>query len=326
VSIAALVLSFVLLPVLFVVSAVPTLIVDLARRDRELPRFRRVLLLTLLVIVEIIGLTAVAVTWLVSPLGFRIQAERTQRWYQWIMHRWTQGLIWAISRAVPLTIDSSQLEQVDMSGNAIVIGRHRSLLDAVLPALLFGDHGLRVLYTLKEDLRWEPNIDLVGHFMNHRFVTRAPEDLDAELQPIRELASRVDDKSVAVIFPEGTFFTETRKERIVKSLQKRNPKHAEAAEKLNHLLAPRTAGTLALLEGAPDADVIIFGHAGFEPFGTIGRIFSNLGPKRYITIAAWRHPRASLPTAPDDLVDWLFERWAELDSWIANQHPLGSSG
>lgn len=326
VSIIALILGIAFLPVLLPLFGIPTLLVDLLRRDLRLPRFRRVLLITLLTIVDFTGLVGVFVVWLASPLGLRLQSPATQRRYEWLMHTWTSHLMWAIGVAVPLSIDSSQLADVDTSGNVVVIGRHRSLLDAVLPAMLFGDFGLRVLYTLKEDLRWEPNIDIVGHIMRHRFVTRAPQDLEAELAPIRELGARVDDRTAAVIFPEGTFFTEVRKERIVASLEKREPHLAEKARNMNHLLAPRPAGTLALLDGAKDADIIIFGHAGFEPFGTIGSIIKNLGPKRQIVVNAWRHPRASIPTSHDELTDWLFDRWGEMDRWIANQQPLGSSG
>ena len=325
-SILALVLGVALLPVLLPLFGIPTLLVDLLRRDLRLPRFRRVLLIALLTIVDFSGLVGVAVIWLLSPFGLRLQSDWTQRQYEWLMHTWTSHLMWAIGVAVPLTIDASQLDEVDTSGNVVVIGRHRSLLDAVLPAMLFGDMGLRVLYTLKEDLRWEPNIDIVGHIMRHRFVTRAPQDLEAELAPIRELGSRVDDRTAAVIFPEGTFFTEVRKQRIVTSLEKRDPSLAEKAKEMNHLLAPRPAGTLALLDGAKDADVIIFGHTGFEPFGTIGSIIKNLGPKRQIIVNAWRIPRSSIPTGHEELTHWLFDRWGELDRWIANQQPLGSSG
>ena len=162
--------------------------------------------------------------------------------------------------------------------------------------------------------------------MGHRFITRSPEDLEAELGPIRELAGRIDEDAVGVIFPEGTFFTEARKERIVTSLEQRDPRHADQARAMEYVLPPRPAGTLALLDGAPDADVIVFGHVGFEQFGSIGRILANSGNGQGVILKAWRFDRAEVPEDEAERIDWLFDRWSDLDRWIATQHhPIGQS-
>ena len=119
----------------------------------------------------------------------------------------------------------------------------------------------------------------------------------------------------------STFFNEKRKARAVASLRKRNEHHADIAENLQYLLPPRPAGTLAMLEGAPEADIIMFGHVGFEAFGTIGDILDNLGSNDRIVMRAWRFPREEVPSDPDDQIDWLFERWTEMDAWIAANQP-----
>jgi len=323
-SILGLILATLLSPL---VSPIALLLAFLADLFTRTPRFRRtrvVSLLTALTFVDFAGLVIVFSIWLVSPFGRRTRTEKDQSRYQRVMAWWTNKLIGAISAASPLPIDRSELDEQLLMGNAIVIGRHRSLLDAVLPAAIIGEVGVRTLYVLKEDLRWEPNIDIVGHRMGHVFVDRQAQGENDELKPIRELASRIDEESVGVIFPEGTFFNERRKARAVKALEKLNPTHAEMAQRMKYLLPPRPAGTLALLEAAPDADVVILGHVGFEPFGTIGQIMANLGAQHRVTVRAWRYPREALPTNNDELIDWLFERWAELDRWIGSHHPLAA--
>jgi len=280
------------------------------------------LLISGLILADFAGMVRTATIWVFSPFGMGVDRPKIQSRYSATMTWWTNQLTRVISWAAPLPIDLSELDPELLEGNAIVIGRHRSLLDAILPATVLGNHGLSTLYVLKADLQWDINIDLVGQRMGHVFVNRSPKNLDNELEPIRELAGRIDEESVGVIFPEGTFFNETRKKRAVASLRRRNAKHADIAETLQYLLPPRPAGTLALLEGAPNADVVILGHVGFEPFGTIGQILGNLGAQHSVIVRAWRFAREHVPTEPSEQIDWLFERWQEMDDWIASKHPL----
>ena len=298
------------------------LIIDLVTRTPRLRRTRVVALISMLILVDLAGRLLIFGTWIISPVGIGVRRPTSQRRYQWIMTWWTSAIMWTISTIAPLPVDTSELDDALLGGNAIVIARHRSLLDAVYPAMLFGTRGLTALYTLKEDLRWEPNIDIVGHRMGHVFITRSPKDLEAELDPIRALGQRIDENSVGVIFPEGTFFNEARRERALASITKRNPERAEAAAKMRYVLPPHPAGTLALMDGAPDADIIVLGHVGFEPFGTVKDIIANLGAEHSIIVRAWRFARSTVPDEPIAQIEWLFERWVEMDEWIASHHPL----
>lgn len=289
------------------------------------PRFRRtrvVALISSLILIDLAGRILVFGNWLIAPFGTRVAGVKSQRRYRWIMTRWTQAIMAAIRGITPLPFDYSELDESLLGGNAIVVGRHRSLLDAVFPAMLFGGRGLTALYTLKEDLQWEPNMDIVGQRMGHVFVRRQPEDLDAELKPIRALAARIDKDKVGVIFPEGTFFTPERRARALSSIATKNPERLPLAEQMEYVLPPRPAGTLALLEGAPDADVIILAHTGFEPFGSLKSIIANMGAQHSIKVRAWRYARSEIPTEPTAQIEWLFERWLEMDEWIATKHPL----
>ena len=315
-------ISSLLVPIVGPVALAVALIWDLVTRTPRFRRTRVVALISTLILEELLGRVVIFGTWLIGPFGTRVRGPKNQARYRYVMTKWASTLLGTFSKIMPLPIDTSELDESLLGGNAIVIGRHRSLLDAVVPASVFGKRGLAALYTMKDDLQWAPNIDIVGQRMGHVFVSRTSKDLEGELEPIRQLAGRIDDNSVGVIFPEGTFFSEKRKARALKSIAKRNPERLSLAERLQYVLPPRPGGTLALLEGAPDADVIVLGHVGFEPFGSIGQIIANAGSQHSIHIRAWRFARDTIPTDVDAQVQWLFERWAELDEWIASKHPL----
>ena len=315
----------VLTPFVGPIAALIALVVDGVTRTPRFRRTRGVALVVTLIIIDVIGRLMVFGNWLIAPFGTNVRGVKSQRRYRWIMTWWTTALMRAITGIIPIPIDYSELDGSLLGGNAIVISRHRSLLDAVFPAMLFGSRGLTALYTLKEDLRWEPNMDIVGHRMGHVFVTRSPQNLEAELEPIRVLGQRIDEASVGVIFPEGTFFNEKRKARALASIAKRNPERLAASETLDYVLPPRPAGTVAFLEGAADADIIMLGHVGFEPYGTIPNILANMGATHEIKVKAWRYDRSEVPTDQEALISWLFERWNELDDWIATHHPLPGS-
>lgn len=324
IAIVGLIIITFLIPVVSPVALLVSFIADLANGRPEYRRTRMVALITGLLLIDFAGMVVTAIVWLASPFGYGVDRAHIQARYRRIMTWWTTLQLKTFTKTIPLPVDRSQLDESLLGGNAIVIGRHRSLLDAIVPAVIFGNLGIHVLYVLKADLQWDINIDLVGHRMGHVFVNRSPKDLDKELEPIRELAAGMDDNAVSIIFPEGTFFNERRKARAVKSLERRNPAHAEIAQQLNYLLPPRPAGTLALLEAAPDADVVFLGHVGFERFGTIKQILANLGGDHGIVLRAWRFARDEVPTAPSEQIDWLFDRWLELDEWIGAEH--GQSG
>lgn len=289
-------------------------------------RFRQLRIVCLvfsIVLIDFVSYFIVLGVWLQGPFGRNRTSPRIQHKYQASMTWYTAKLTAAIAKFAPLPIDTSELDEDLLDGNAIVIGRHRSVFDALLPSTILGPRGLLTLYTMKEDLQWDPNLDIVGHRMGHVFVNRRSNDLESELEPIRALAARVDKDSVGVIFPEGTFFNATRLERAVNAISRRDPARTELAKRFRHLLPPRPAGTLAMLEAAPDADVIMLGHVGVEPFGSIPEILENLGDQRHrLRVKAWRFARSSIPIDPDAQIQWLFERWLEMDEWIASHHPL----
>jgi 1-acyl-sn-glycerol-3-phosphate acyltransferase len=312
-------LAFVLLvltaPVTFPIAAT----IDLVTGRRRWPTPRLLAMAIAALGIDAVGLLALGGMWVVSGFGRFTHAPYVQRAHFALQHWWTGALM----DAAEVTLGLRMIVEDDTparTGNAIVIGRHTSIGDAAIPAVLLGNrHRFDVRYVLKHDLQWDPCIDIVGHRLPHHFVDRGG-DSAAEALAIRRIATGLDDRSVAVIFPEGTFFTEARHERALRRLEAGSrPELAERAAGLRHLLPPRTVGTLALLDGAPDADVIVLGHIGFEQFNSLRAIRRSVPFRAPVRVWLRRIRRADVPVDAEERVDWLYREWARLDAEIADR-------
>ena len=76
---------------------------------------------------------------------------------------------------------------------------------------------------------------------------------------------------------------------------------------------------MTLLDGAPEADVVVMGHIGLESFSSISDIVGAVPISDPVVIHLWRHRRTEVPSDPDDQATWLVERWVELDKWVAGR-------
>ena len=309
-----------LLGALLSVVVVPVLgLVDQLLGHRRFRLARAWLLAVAAAGTETVGTVWVAALWLrYAPVGRLRTAEslashrRAQMW--WLAShlrelRWFAGIS-------PDIDDPEALRE----GNVVAVAHHVSHADAVLPAHLFGAlGGLQLRYTLKAELQWLPAIDLCAHRLPNVFVDRAPGPDSPLLDDLVDLARGVDDDAAAVIFPEGTFFTPARLDRAATRLATTRPDLEARARSLRHMLPPRPAGTLALLRGAPDADIVFVGHVGLGSFSSMADIIRTIPVRHPWRVRTWRHPRAAVPTDPDQIVTWLLDRWLEVDAWIDEQ-------
>ena len=281
VVILALAIGLVLTPIVLPVL----LLVDLGTRAR----LRRCRMWSLAISVLAVELTAaitgiVFLAWYVGRIDNLPAQTRLHRLELWWARchgagfRRFAGLRWAVE-------NPEELEH----GNAIVLARHASHADALLPLILFGTMGgHRLLYTLKEELQWAPAMDIVGNRLPNVFVNRSPSADSLLEERIERLARRVDEDHVAVIFPEGTFFTPERLDLTATRIAETHPDLEAPARSLVHLLPPRPAGTLSLLRGAPDADLILVAHVGMEAFGDLTAIRRNLPLADPVQVRLWR--------------------------------------
>ncbi len=245
----------------------------------------------------------------------RLPAERdVQAWWATSLLQWAKRLLGVDFHPV----DLSHLP----AGSFILLSRHASMVDAVLPIVLICGHLKRYAhYVLKDELLWDPVINIFGKRLGNQFVGRGSRT-DADIDGIARLAAGALPDSALVIFPEGTYATVGNRTRVLDSLQRKvgsGELLAEVvayADKLDHLLPPKPAGTLALMAHRPDADVVILGHVGLEDMADLRGFRRRLPLRSPITVQCWVHARDELPTGPDHREDWLRRRWVELDQWI----------
>jgi 1-acyl-sn-glycerol-3-phosphate acyltransferase len=287
---------------------------DIATLQRHWRYVRLTAMVLFALAIEVVGIVALGALWIVTAGG---RVSGLDRVYFALQHWWIGVLLTAAHKTLGLRILVEDPEPA-RRGSVIVIGRHASVGDAAIPAALLGHrHRLDVRYVLKDDLQWDPCIDIVGHRLGHHFVDRS-DDSGQAAEPIRRLAARVDERGAAVIFPEGTFFSPERKARSIERLASGSrPELAERAARLQHLLPPRPTGTLALLDGAPGADVVVLGHIGFEQFTSLRAIVRAVPFREPVRVWVRRIPRSEVPLGDRARVDWLYAQWQRLDDDIS---------
>lgn len=230
---------------------------------------------------------------------------------------WWSG---ALMKALELTIGvDPQVEGVEAirPGNAIVLCRHASLADSLLSGWVFSAvAGVGPRYVLKRELLFDPCLDIVGLRVPNHFLDRGAADSSGELEALRRLAATVGPGSVGVIFAEGTRANDDKRRRALDKIAERDPQRAARMAGLRRLLPPRPAGSMAMLDGAPDADVVLAWHTGFDGLdtfsGMLARLSRPLPPVRFVVR---RVSRADVP-AGAAFAAWLDDRWIEMDAEV----------
>ncbi|HEY6747048.1 MAG TPA: acyltransferase, partial [Mycobacteriales bacterium] len=145
---------------------------------------------------------------------------------------------------------------------------------------------------------------------------------------IATLAAGAGPGDAVIIFPEGGNFSERRRSRAIERL--RGLGHADEAakaESMHHLMAPKPGGTLAAMAAAPDADVLLVAHEGLEDLSSLADLWRGLPMDDVVEVKWWLVESDELPCDRDldGQVDWLFDWWSHLDTWIATHRPPGHS-
>ena len=287
---------------------------DLARADLRFPRLRLLSFAWTWTTLEAVGSLAASALWLTGRGGDLETHYRLQRW-------WASRLVDALGLFADLRFEVDGLEQL-APGPVVLCVRHVSVADALLPAWLLGQVGMRPRYVMKDDLLLDPSLDIVGQRIPNHFVDRVPDDVGVELAAIEDLARGMDERDGAVIFPEGMVVTEARRAKAVERLAERDPDRAERPRGLRVLAPVRPAGTAALLRGAPTADVVIVTHTGLEALARVADAPAHVPLTEPVRITLRRVARAEIPGA-DDFAAWLDEQWLAADAVARRRAATG---
>ena len=205
-------------------------------------------------------------------------------------------------------------------GPYLLFIRHSSIADTLLAALLVGRrHGIRLRYVLKRELLWDPCLDLVGNRLPNVFVRRGSDDSAREVARVGGLARGLGSRDAVLIYPEGTRFTRAKRARILERLEREGAAELhEYAESLRRSLPPRLGGPLALLEEAPEADVIFCVHVGFEAVATLVDIWAGDLLGATVRVHFRRVARSTIPGERSGREDWLQREWQRQDRWLSD--------
>jgi len=210
----------------------------------------------------------------------------------------------------------------------LLLVRHTSLVDALLPTVFVsGRNGTRLRFVLKRELLVDPCLDVVGQRLPNAFVARGGDEPEREEASIRRLAEGLGPLDGVVIFPEGTRFTPAKLESALARIRAAGEKERLVrVERLRHVLPLRSRGVLALLEAAPQADILFLAHQGLEGTNHVGAVLRGGLIGRRIRVRTWRVPVANLPEDRAGRLAWLDTEWARIDAWIdASERALTAS-
>ena len=312
-------LVLVLLPLLVVGAALLSIVLPGRWRVLRLLGFALVYLL-----LEVGGLVAALALWVASGCGLRLHSPAFQRAHYAVLRGVLRDLVTAARVLFHLELDTDGVswspldDGVPGSTDAmVVLARHAGPGDSLLlvETLMDRDHLRRPRIVLKDALQWDPLLDVVLNRLPAVFVAPGRPQL---AERIGELARGLGEEDALLIFPEGANFSEGRRRRAIdRLLGKGMVSQAERAEQMRHVLPPRPGGVVAALQAAPHADVVLVAHAGLESLSTVTDLWDGLPMDSAVRLRWWFVPAESVPRDPAAQEDWLYDRWAELDRWLA---------
>jgi 1-acyl-sn-glycerol-3-phosphate acyltransferase len=315
-GIVAEVLLLLLLTGLAPALALAAIVVDAAlwaKRRKPWMAIRLLAMLWWFLLGELYGLVGLMAIGLAG--AGRDSTTRRRRVFR-LKRRWLASHLAGIRKLFRLEFEIEGLELAG-PGPVVVMIRHASIIDNALPDAIIGRaHGMGFRFVIKRELEMLPTIDIGGRWVPTLFVGRASGDTAAELERLQALTVNLAADEGLLIYPEGTRSTPEKLARAKAIIAERQPEIAPLADGLQNLLPPRLGGSLALLQGTPEADVVIFGHVGLDGFEYVSDIWSGGLIGTTVRLRFWRFPAASVPREREELITWLYERWQELDDWI----------
>lgn len=319
----ALLLVTILFPPLLVVAAAVDLYLWVARRKPWIA-LRLLAMAWWFLFGELRGIAGLTGIWLLTCGPAGLGSARRRRWVYDLRIHWCRSHLAGIRVLFGLTFEIDGLERAG-PGPEVILIRHASIIDNALPDAVIGHaHGLGLRFVIKRELNLLPTIDIGGRWVPTCFVRRASTDTAGEVARLRGLAEELGPGEGILIYPEGTRHTPAKLARAQEIIAAQQPEIAPLAKRLRHILPPRLAGTLAILDAAQGADVVICGHVGLDGFEFVSDIWRGGLVGTTVRIRFWRHAASEIPADQADRVVWLYERWLALDAWVGEQR--GATG
>lgn len=273
-------------------------------------------------VLELVGFVILTVLGIVY-VG-RIKGERSTRAHYGFMRWWLKTINGAVRKLFRLKIWIED-RPTPTPGPILVFSRHagpgNSLL--LIGTLLVGYRRHPRIVMLAK-LQWEPLFDIMLNRLPNRFIKHDPTRRELYIDTIRELASGLGDMDAFVLFPEGKDFTPRVRTRAIDYLRGRgHTTAADRAERMQHVLPPRHNGVMAAIEGAPGADVVLVAHCVLEDIGSFKELWRRIPFDHPIAARYWRLKPSDVPSDQEELIEWLYGWWEQIDAWIHVHTPEG---
>lgn len=266
---------------------------------------------------EAAGVLASFLLWLGAGVG-KGQNREAYLWRNFALQNlWVRVLAGGAFRIFSIRLEVEGLE--DYRDRAILLFcRHASTADTVLPAYLITvPQKILLRYVIKRELLLDPCLDIVGNRLPNYFVRRGSGESESEIEKVTRLLQDLRPGHGVLMYPEGTRFTPSKRERLIKRLAERGDgKALQRALALTHVLPPRLGGSMALLESNPGADAAFCAHAGLESTTSIGQLWRGdlIGSK--VRVKFWKVPYEEIPRGKEALIEWLWREWAKVNDFV----------
>jgi 1-acyl-sn-glycerol-3-phosphate acyltransferase len=310
-----LVLVTALLPVLLVGAFFVDLFRWATKRSTWMA-MRLVLFLWIYLLIGTAGIIGLFGIWLAC--GFGRNEDRMVNWTWHFQQLWIGWFFSVVRVLLGLRVEVEGAECIP-PGPVIVFIRHASIVDNLLPSVFVAARErVHLRYVLKRELLSEPCLDIAGQRLPNYFVRRETGE-EIERQRVQALAEGMGPEDGFLLYPEGTRFTPERRDRALEKIAERDPARAERLAGIEYLLPPKAGGVLAVLDGAPDTDVVMMAHQGFDGMRLISDIWDGGLAGRVIRVRFTRIPASRIPADRDGRVEWLDNVWLEMDDWVGSK-------
>jgi hypothetical protein len=111
----------------------------------------------------------------------------------------------------------------------------------------------------------------------------------------------------------------------LKAIARNYPERAERFKDLKYCLPPRHGGVIALIDEAPEADIVLFLHVGLEGLRGIQDVLDGGLVGRRIHTQIIRVPRDQVGTGTA-AAEWLDTTWLAVDDWVGEGIAAQAAG
>lgn len=314
--------------ILIALAALPVVVVVVTFLSRYVPGkwrpLRIVWFLFLYLVVDVVAVLVMFGLWIASGFGWKMRTPWFQRTHYrvlgWVLRRivasgkFTFKIETIPEGEVPRTVGDQRTRPV------LILSRHAGPGDSFLLMDAVRRFGRQPRIVLKEFLQWDPAVDIMLNRLPSAFVPARRQKGDPVVEAIEAMTSTMQVDDAFVIFPEGGNYTPNRHRRSIQKLREiGRPDLAERAEGLKNTLPPKPKGVMTALASAPEkTDVFFVGHAGLEAFESFGDIWRGLPMDTKVATKVWYVPAENIPSS-EGQETWLYDMWAEIDSWITDR-------